>query len=61
MEPGGLVFVCANQLFLWQVFSGCMEVYWSMATTFHILVGNEIVVDRLLLLSSWERLRPPII
>ena len=40
MEFGGVVFVCVNQLLLFQVFSGQMEIYGSKATSLHILVGH---------------------
>jgi hypothetical protein len=50
MEFGGVVFVCANQLLLFQVFSVHMEVVkWPMAMALHILGGHHIVLSCLLL------------
>ena len=48
----GVVFVCANQLVLFQVFSGGMEGKWPMASTLHTLVGAHNVVGWLLLSAS---------
>ena len=44
MEYARIVFICANQLLLSQVFSGCMEVFWPMVIALHILEGNRFVV-----------------
>ena len=45
MEYGGVVFMCANQLLLFQVSSGHMEVQWPKAIALQFLVGHQNVVD----------------
>lgn len=41
----GVMFVCANQLLRFQMFSGRMEVLQLIVTPLHILVDNQNVVD----------------
>ena len=49
MTSSGVVVICANQLFLFQMFSWHMKVWLSKATALHILVGQQNVVGWLLL------------
>ena len=61
MVSCGAVFVCVNQLLLFQVFSGRMEVSEPKATTLHILVGHHIVGGWLFLVYLHESTANPIL
>jgi hypothetical protein len=52
------MFICDNQLLLFEVFSECMKVKWPVITPLHILVGNHIVIGWLLVVIIFMKAYP---